>query len=156
MAFRWGDSGGRVEKIQSTELLPVQPILRNIYGRGREKERATTARVQDISAEMSITVGATSKLVGRLEWAGLAVRSAHPRDRRSSVVSLSDRGLTSLMAVAEVAEAHLRVLGDILPADRADLLCGQLSALRAHSRAAVRARSRRCVPSLSTGRVSAR
>lgn len=96
-----------------------------------------SARVQDISAEMLITVGATSKLVDRLERDGLAVRSAHPNDRRSSIVALSDRGLSALSAADAAAEIHLQhVLGGALPADGAELLLGQLSALRAFSRAA--------------------
>ncbi|HWM16060.1 MAG TPA: MarR family transcriptional regulator, partial [Microbacterium sp.] len=49
-------------------------------------------RVQDLSRELSITIGAASKVVDRLERAGLAVRRPHPDDRRSSWVSLTDEG----------------------------------------------------------------
>jgi len=89
------------------------------------------ARVQDISRAMSITVGATSKLVDRLERDGLAVRSANPGDRRSSFVSLSDSGAIALDTAATASEAHLRrVLGDVLPGEGADRLRGELAALR--------------------------
>ena len=99
-----------------------------------------SARVQDISAEMSITVGATSKLVDRLERDGLAVRSAHPSDRRSSIIALSDRGLSALTAADDTAETHLRhVLGEALPSDQAEFLLGQLTALRTNTRAGARA-----------------
>lgn len=40
--------------------------------------RGGAARVQDISAQMAIAVGATSKLVDRQERDGLAIRSARP------------------------------------------------------------------------------
>ena len=96
------------------------------------------ARVQDISAEMSITVGATSKLIDRLERDGLAVRSAHPHDRRSSIVALTDGGAEVLAAADDAAESHLRtVLGAALPADRTELLLGQLALLRSRAGAQV-------------------
>lgn len=99
-----------------------------------------SARVQDLSTEMSITVGATSKLVDRLERDGLALRSPHPSDRRSSIVALSERGLTALSAADEAAETHLQdALAGALPADQAELLLTQLAALRTRSRVAARA-----------------
>lgn len=100
------------------------------------RKTAGAARVQDISAELSITVGATSKLVDRLERDGLAVRSANPGDRRSSVIRLSDQGARALTAADTAAEAHLRVsMGEALPADRADHLLSELTRLRAYHRA---------------------
>lgn len=50
-------------------------------------------RVQDLSRGLSITVGAASKLVDRLEREGLAERRGHPGDRRSSLISLTDAGV---------------------------------------------------------------
>jgi DNA-binding MarR family transcriptional regulator len=93
------------------------------------------ARVQDISDEMSITVGATSKVVDRLERDGLAVRSANPSDRRSSLVGLSQRGSEALSAADGVVEAHLRdVLSSTLPDNNVSVLIQKLAALRAHTR----------------------
>jgi DNA-binding MarR family transcriptional regulator len=89
------------------------------------------ARVQDISRVMSITVGATSKLVDRLERDGLAVRTANPGDRRSSFVALSDSGAVALDAAAAAAETHLRrILGEVLSGDDVDRLRGELASLR--------------------------
>ena len=71
------------------------------------------ARVQDLSDDIGITVGAASKLVDRLERGGLAVRSPNPVDRRSSLISLTVPGrqvLTSATDVCGVATA--RALGD--------------------------------------------
>jgi MarR family multiple antibiotic resistance transcriptional regulator len=49
-------------------------------------------RVHELSDELSITIGAASKLVDRLERDGLATRRAHPEDRRSSLISLTAAG----------------------------------------------------------------
>jgi len=93
-----------------------------------------SARVQDISEAMSITVGATSKLVDRLERAGHAVRQSNPNDRRSSNVALTESGLAS-MRIAEVAvERHLRViLGASLSESRATELTNSLKTLQVNS-----------------------
>jgi MarR family multiple antibiotic resistance transcriptional regulator len=62
-------------------------------------------RVHDLSAELSITIGAASKLVDRLERDGLATRRPHPDDRRSSLVSLTDAGTRALRDGQGVASA---------------------------------------------------
>jgi DNA-binding MarR family transcriptional regulator len=96
------------------------------------------ARVQDISERMGITVGATSKVVDRLERDGLAVRTAHPSDRRSSIVSLTDQGISAVTVADGAAESHLReTLSGVLSDDGADRLYGDLLSLRAGSRAGV-------------------
>jgi DNA-binding MarR family transcriptional regulator len=102
----------------------------------RENEGA--ARVQEISAGMSITVGATSKVVDRLERDGLAVRTAHPTDRRSSLVSLTKVGATALANADAAAETHLRaVLGSTLSDEDAAQFLVDLSSLRSTAHAAV-------------------
>ena len=94
-----------------------------------------SARVQDISSEMIITVGAASKVVDRLERDGLAQRSAHPTDRRSSIVSLTERG-GNVLAEADAAAEELlsAALGAVLPQARRESLLMQLIALRANAR----------------------
>ena len=100
--------------------------------------KGDTARVQDISDEMSITVGATSKLVDRLEHAGLAVRSAHPFDRRSSLVATSKRGGKALIRADAATEEYLRgLLAPTLPDARAASFLSDLLSLRNQSRARV-------------------
>ncbi|MGN8244749.1 MarR family winged helix-turn-helix transcriptional regulator [Cellulomonas soli] len=73
---------------------------------------AGTCRVQEIRTDLGITVGAASKVVDRLERDGLAVRSAHPHDRRSSLVTLTpagqdahDRGVAALQAALDAVLA---------------------------------------------------
>jgi MarR family multiple antibiotic resistance transcriptional regulator len=96
------------------------------------------ARVQDISQRMAITVGATSKVVDRLERDGLAVRTAHPTDRRSSIVSLTATGASALKIADDAAESHLREeLGGVLSDDDAGRLLGDLISLRVMSRVEV-------------------
>ena len=71
------------------------------------------ARVQDLSTDIGITVGAASKLVDRLERDGLAVRSPNPANRRSSWIALSAPGQQALAAALAVAhEAINRAVGE--------------------------------------------
>ena len=71
------------------------------------------ARVQDLSDDIGITVGAASKFVDRLERDGLVARSANPANRRSSLVGLTPEGRTALGSAAEVARTAVdRALGD--------------------------------------------
>jgi DNA-binding MarR family transcriptional regulator len=73
-----------------------------------------SGRVQELSRELSITIGAASKLVDRLENAGLATRRPHPEDRRSSLVSLTAAGQKARRGAEAVARPFTaRVLGDL-------------------------------------------
>ena len=74
-----------------------------------------TARVQDVAAALSITVGGVSKLVDRLEAAGLLVRAPNPDDRRSSLLELTraGAGLRDIAGATVRAELDVR-LGAVL------------------------------------------
>jgi DNA-binding MarR family transcriptional regulator len=73
-----------------------------------------SGRVQELSRELSITIGAASKLVDRLENAKLATRRPHPEDRRSSLVSLTAAGQKARRGAEAVARPFTaRVLGDL-------------------------------------------
>jgi DNA-binding MarR family transcriptional regulator len=72
-------------------------------------------RVLDVSAQLRITVGAASKVVDRVEAAGLCVRRPNPQDRRSSLVELTPAGVAALAAADVVFERVLReLLGGLL------------------------------------------
>ena len=74
---------------------------------------AGQARVQDLSHDIGITVGAASKLVDRLERDGLAVRSPNPANRRSSLISLTGHGQEAFSTAHETALAAVdRAVGD--------------------------------------------
>ena len=71
------------------------------------------ARVQEVSDDIGITVGAASKLVDRLERAGLAVRSPNPDNRRSSLVALTADGQQAFADALQVCRSSVaRLLGD--------------------------------------------
>jgi DNA-binding MarR family transcriptional regulator len=76
------------------------------------------ARVQDLSGEIGITVGAASKLVDRLERDGLASRSPNPANRRSSLIALTATGQQALAsAIGVCSGAVTRAVGqeDVVP-----------------------------------------
>jgi MarR family transcriptional regulator, organic hydroperoxide resistance regulator len=94
--------------------------------------RIPNCRVQDIAAEISITVGGTSKIVDRIEAAGHCVRSANPSDRRSSILRLTSEGERMLaMATVTFEEELQALLGSAVPDRSLVQLTNTLSILRA-------------------------
>lgn len=88
-------------------------------------------RVQDISREIGITVGAVSKSVDRLEQSGWVRRRANPSDRRSSLIELTASGARLVAEVAPLVASSLHErLGALDRAERA-ALSGALAKLRA-------------------------
>jgi len=67
----------------------------------------TACRVFDIKEELSITVGGTSKLVDRIEAAGLCRRRANPDDRRSQIIELTPAGRRLLANATKSFEHEL-------------------------------------------------
>ncbi|MEY2406465.1 MAG: hypothetical protein QOJ67_2664 [Acidimicrobiaceae bacterium] len=65
-------------------------------------------RVFDIKEELSITVGGTSKLVDRIEGAGLCRRRSNPDDRRSQIIELTPAGRRLLAKASTSFEDELR------------------------------------------------
>ena len=109
--------------------LPVFEFLQVI-------SRTLDCRVQDIAAELSITVGGTSKIVDRIEASGYCARSANPGDRRSSIISLTPAGKRLLPKLAAAVDDELRrKLGTSL----ADRSLVQLTRTLTKLRTAVRA-----------------
>lgn len=97
-------------------------------------DRHTLCRVNDISDSLSITVGGTSKLVDRLEAAGLCVRRPNPDDRRSSLISLTPAGEQRLAEAAVVFDDEL-ARWFALPGSTLDRFHAVLRRLRAAGRA---------------------
>jgi MarR family transcriptional regulator, organic hydroperoxide resistance regulator len=78
--------------------------------------RVPRCRVQDIATSLSITVGGTSKIVDRIEAAGLCSRRANPGDRRSSIIELTAAGKRLLARATVTVDDELnRRLGTALP-----------------------------------------
>jgi MarR family transcriptional regulator, organic hydroperoxide resistance regulator len=109
--------------------LPVFEFLQII-------SRTPACRVQDIAAELSITVGGTSKIVDRIEASGYCARSANPGDRRSSIINLTAAGKRLLPKLSAAVDDELRNrLGTGVP-DRSLI---QLTKTLTRLRAAIRA-----------------
>ena len=102
--------------------LEVLSVIRDVPG----------CRVLDISRTISITVGAASKAVDRLEERGWCRRTVDPADRRSSVLSLTAEGAAAVDRATPVFEAATRdTLGALLAGPDLDRLAGILRTLRA-------------------------
>jgi DNA-binding MarR family transcriptional regulator len=93
-------------------------------------------RIQDIAEEFSITVGGTSKVVDRLETAGLCQRRANPNDRRSSIVELTPEGRKLVSAAVKDFEDELELrIGSVIPEKSVREMTKVLSTLREAGRA---------------------
>jgi MarR family multiple antibiotic resistance transcriptional regulator len=86
--------------------------LAQLQAVGIISDHSGLGRVNEISEQIGITVGAASKLVDRLERDGLAVRRPNPDDRRSSLIALTADGERALQDAAEVRDAVLRAVID--------------------------------------------
>jgi DNA-binding MarR family transcriptional regulator len=73
-------------------------------------ERTPECRVQEVADALAITVGGASQAVDRLERKQLCVRTPHPRNRRSSVLELTDAGRRLTADGSAAQERHLQVL----------------------------------------------
>jgi DNA-binding MarR family transcriptional regulator len=89
----------------------------------------------DIKAELSITVGGTSKLVDRIEAAGLCRRRANPDDRRSHIIELTPGGRRLLKKATKTFEDELQTrLGSVVTGRSLDQFGATLIRLRAANR----------------------
>ena len=102
--------------------LEVLSVIRDVPG----------CRVLDVSRTISITVGAASKAVDRLESNAWCRRSVDPADRRSSVLSLTAHGSAAVDHATPVFEAATReTLGALLSGADLERLAHLLRTLRA-------------------------
>jgi DNA-binding MarR family transcriptional regulator len=96
-------------------------------------DRASRCRVADIAQALSITVGGTSKLVDRIERAGLCSRAPNPDDARSSLLALTIAGRRLLETAQATFEEELAVsLGGRLPSETLDSLASMVRDVRRH------------------------
>lgn len=95
-------------------------------------------RVYEIKEELAITIGGTSKLVDRIEAAGLCRRRANPDDRRSQIIELTPAGRKLLGKATKTLEIELdRCLTSVVAARTLDQFGVTLSKLRAANRRSV-------------------
>lgn len=67
---------------------------------------------REVASKLSLTPSAVTSLLDRLESDGLAERSAHPTDRRRSVVTLTGHGEQMLVRVRQWMRAALGALDE--------------------------------------------
>jgi DNA-binding MarR family transcriptional regulator len=77
-----------------------------------EQSRDGSLRVGDLARALRITVGATSKLIDRIEAAGLLRRELDADDRRASRVALADAGTRTLADASTTYEAEMATVLD--------------------------------------------
>jgi DNA-binding MarR family transcriptional regulator len=79
-------------------------------------------RMADIAAHLEVVPRSVTSMVDGVEAAGLIVRSTDPGDRRSVLVSLTDRGRDLLVRLERARRATAEeVFGGLTAGDRADL-----------------------------------
>jgi len=96
--------------------------------------RRDACRVGDIARELLITVGGASKLVDRIEAAGLCRRCTMADDRRSSVLQLTPKGRNRFKQATKTFEEELAArLGAVLSVQALKQLSDTLAILRSAS-----------------------
>jgi DNA-binding MarR family transcriptional regulator len=98
----------------------------------RVMERRGSCRVNDIAAELVITIGGTSKLVDRIEASGHCRRRPNPDDGRSSIIELTPSGRRLLAKASLALEDELTArLGAVLSPHALQQFATSLTKLRA-------------------------
>lgn len=96
----WNAVDARLRREHDLQLTWFEPM--------RVMSKHSACRVFDIKEDLSITVGGASKLVDRIEAAGLCRRRANPDDRRSQIVELTPAGWRLLAKATTSFEDELR------------------------------------------------
>jgi DNA-binding MarR family transcriptional regulator len=124
----WNAVDARLRSEQGLQLTWFEPM--------QVISKCPACRVYDIKEELSITVGGTSKLVDRIEAAGLCRRRANPDDRRSQIIELTPAGRRLLAEATKTFEDELQArLGSVLTGRSLDRFGAMLVTLRAANRA---------------------
>ncbi|HXQ63164.1 MAG TPA: MarR family transcriptional regulator [Acidimicrobiales bacterium] len=83
---------------------------------------------RDLGDRLSITSGAVTMLIDRLESAGWVRRGPHPTDRRFVLVELTERAATDVPAGLVVFHERIRSIANGVPAGHRQALCDFLDA----------------------------
>jgi DNA-binding MarR family transcriptional regulator len=100
----WDRVNARLQESHELPLAFFEPL--HVISR----EVARSMRVGDLARSLRITVGGTSKLVDRMEEAGLIAREPDPADRRASRVALTTAGKRKLNAAVKSYEAEVAAI----------------------------------------------
>lgn len=88
--------------------------------------------MSEVSRRMMVSNGATTSLVDRLVEDGLVVREAHPEDRRTTILNLTEEGRERFLAMAAHHEQWIVSLLAGLDGSTKQQLLGGLGALKHH------------------------
>jgi transcriptional regulator, MarR family len=81
-----------------------------------------TCRIQEVAASQGITLGAASRLVDRLHRDGLLHRTPCEHDRRATILTVTDTGMTHLASAEAIVTAEQeRLLAPLSPGQREHL-----------------------------------
>jgi DNA-binding MarR family transcriptional regulator len=120
----WNRVDARLQESHALPLAFFEPL--HLISRAP----ASSMRVGDLARGLRITVGGTSKLVDRIERAGLIAREPDPDDRRASRVALTTAGKRRLTAALRTYEAEAgRILGSVLSPDEQQQMSDYVSRL---------------------------
>lgn len=98
----WSAADARLRSAHDLPLSWFEPL--------RVVQDTPECRLSDIIDALGITVGGASKLVDRLQAAGLCERAIDPSDRRSSVIALTPEGTRMVDAARETFRRELASL----------------------------------------------
>jgi DNA-binding MarR family transcriptional regulator len=97
----------RLYNALSDRLRAEHGLTTSQFGALRIIGRGDDCRVNDLAREAAITVGASSKVVDRLEEAGWVSRRPNPANRRSSLLALTAAGRQLLDAATPTVQSEL-------------------------------------------------
>jgi DNA-binding MarR family transcriptional regulator len=101
-----------------------------------ELERNPRSRAEDLLERLSVDRGYMSRILSRLERAGLLSRTAHARDGRMRLLDLTPRGHAFLSGLEKKASAQVaELLEPLAPAQRKRLVraMAEVEGLLSHS-----------------------
>lgn len=113
------------------ELRAAHGIVTSQYEFLRYIRDHATPRTSDMAAEFAIGVGAVSKAMDRLEDRGWLIRRPNPANRRSTILTLTDRGRALIDAADRTFHERLAELLAPVPPEQLAASAAALSQLRA-------------------------
>lgn len=102
----WDQIDARLRGAHDLPLAYFWPLY--VIGRSSDER----LRVGELATALGFTVGGTSKLVDRIERAGLLRREPDVQDRRASRIALTDAGRDTLTAACATYEAEMTAMLD--------------------------------------------
>lgn len=102
----WDQIDARLREAHDLPLAYFWPLY--VIGRSPDER----LRVGELATALGFTVGGTSKVVDRIERAGLLRREPDAQDRRASRIALTDVGRRTLAAASATYETEMTTMLD--------------------------------------------